>query len=332
MFARGIGGWLFDFGHLCPPYEAQRGWYDSPPLIAAIRPFAEIGERRARMEISSIAQVAAVYEPRAFFATEHWKAEEPYQGYGITVCDHFNHWFINSQQRTFSRMAAPFDSLYRFDLTPDDARKFRLLFMVNLFTLDRGQVDQLLAMVEGSGATVVWSYAPGYISPQRFDLQQMERLTGFTFSVLQDPGPMQIRLEHAAEDGETIFGTRKPQKPRFAVLDTDVAVLGRWVDNGQAAFARKQRSGWTSIYVGAGPITVHTLRRLATEAGVPLWSDRPDIVYAIRDAVTVIATSAGKRTLTFPAAMRAVEGGEASKTHALTMEFGEVRVFVTPGT
>ena len=330
MFARGVGGWLFDFGHLCPPYQANHGWYDSPPLIEAIRPFVALGEKRARMDVSSVAKIAAVYDPKAFFATEHWKAEDPWTGYGITQCDHFNHWFINSQQRTFSRMAAPFDSIYRSDLTSADARRFQLLFMVNLFTMDRAEADRIRHMLEGSGATVVWYYAPGFIAPGGFDPGQMERLTGFRFEILHDPGPMQIRVEKTDEISTTVFGTKKPQKPRFAVLDAGVQVLGRWIDNGRPAFASKSLDGWTSIYVGAAPLTVDVLRRIARDAGVTLWSDRSDIVYATRDAVTVIATAAGERTLTFPHAMRPAEGGAPSLIHRVTMEFGDVRMFIAP--
>jgi hypothetical protein len=330
MFARGVGGWFFDFGHLCPPYAAHRGWYDDQPLIDTIRPIATLGEKRVRLDISSVARIAAVYDPKAFFATEHWKAEEPWTGYGITVCDHFNHWFVNSQQRTFSRMAAPFDSLYRFDLKPDDTRRYRLLFMVNLFTMRPDEVDRLRATMEGSGVTVVWYYAPGYITPDRFDLGQMERLTGFHFEILREPGPMQIRVENPGAGGSTVFGTRKPQKPRFAVRDTDVEVLGRWIDSDRPAFARKVEKGWTSVYVGAAPLTVDVLRKLAKDAGISLWSDQADIVYATRDAVTVIATVAGERTLSFPTAMRSVEGGAALTSHRVTMEFGEVRLFIAP--
>ncbi len=309
MFARGVGGWFFDFGHYCPPYGAHHGWYDSPPLIEAIRPFVTLGAQRARMDTTSAAQIAAVYDPKAFFATEHWKAEEPWTGYGITVCDHFNHWFINSQQRTFSRMGAPFDSLYRFDLVPADARRYKLLFMVNLFTMDRKEADRISAMLEGSGLTVVWYYAPGFIAPEAFDPGQMEALTGFRFDILRDPGPMQIRAGKADGEESTVFGTAKPQKPRFAVTDTDVEILGRWVDNNRPAFVRKARNGWTSVYVGAAPLTAGVLRGLAVDAGVTLWSDRPDIVYATHDAATVIATAAGERTLTFPRPMRPAEGG-----------------------
>jgi hypothetical protein len=141
---------------------------------------------------------------------------------------------------------------------------------------------------------------------------------------------MQIRLEKTGEGGTTVFGTRKPQKPRFAVLDTDVQVLGRWTDNNRPAFVRRAEKDWTSVYVGAAPLTADILRSLAQDAGVALWSDRPDIVYATRDAATVIATAAGERTLTFPRAMRPVEGGAPSMSHRVTMEFGEVRVFITP--
>jgi hypothetical protein len=128
----------------------------------------------------------------------------------------------------------------------------------------------------------------------------------------------------------TVFGTRKGQKPRFAALDTDVQVLGRWIDNNRPAFVRKAYQGWTSVYVGAGPLTADVLRWMARDAGVALWSDRPDIVYGTRGAATVIATSAGERTLTFPRAMRAVEGGAPSAMHRVAMEFGDVRMFITP--
>jgi hypothetical protein len=330
MFARGVGGWFFDFGHLCPPYQANRGWYDDRPIIDAIRPFASLGERRSRMDIASAAEIAAVYDPKTFFATAHWKAEEPYTGYGITVCDHFNHWFINSQQRTFSRMGAPHDSLYRFDFTPADLQRYRLLFMVNLFLMEPAEVDRLRGMLKGSGTTVVWYYAPGFIRSDRFDLEQMERLTGFTFEILNEPGPMQIRLETTGEGRTAVFGTRKAQKPRFAVAESGTQVLGRWIDCNRPAFVRKTGDGWTSVYVGAAPLTADVLRTLAVDAGVPFWSDRPDIVYATHDAATIIATASGERTLTFPRAMRPVEGGGLSLSHRVTMDFGDVRIFVTP--
>ena len=328
MFARGIGGWFFDFGHLCPPYEAHHGWYDDPPLIEAIRPLAAIGTERAQLDTTSAAGVCCVYDPKAFFASEHWKAEEPWTGYGITVCDHINHWLINSQQRALARMSAPYDSIYRFDLTPADIKRYRLFFMLNLFTMAPGDIERLTGMLEGSGVTVVWYYAPGYVAPDRLASDQMERLTGFRFSVLPDPGPMQMRIEGMQGVSTSVIGVSKNQHPRFAVEGNDLEIFGRWLDNGRVAFARRKSRGWTSVYAGTAPLTADILRKLASDAGVPLWSDRHDIVYASRDAAAVIATEEGKRTLRFPRSMRPMEGGASSSEHAVTMAFGDVRVFL----
>jgi len=329
MFARGVGGWLFDFGHLVPPFGANRGWYDDQPLIETIRPFAELGKReRPNLEISPVAQIVSVYDAKAFFATAHWKREEPWTGYGISVSDHFNHWFLNSQQRTFSRIGAPMDSVYRFDLESGDARRYRLMFMVNLFYLEKSEVSRLLELLAGSEATVVWYYAPGLIGPDRFDMAQMEKLTGMRFEILMKPGPMLIDTDIPEAALRTTFGTAKPQFPRFAVREREVTVFGTWNDGKGVAFARKKMQGWTSVYVGAAPLTVDILRWLAMQAGIELWSTKPDIVYASRDAAAVVATEPGERVLTFPAPLAPVEGGPASASHRVTMEFGDVRVFV----
>ncbi|HUI11665.1 MAG TPA: hypothetical protein VL221_15125 [Bacteroidota bacterium] len=330
MFARGVGGWFFDFGHLCPPYQAHHGWYDDPPLVEAIRPFAALGAERARLDTTSAAEIACVYDPKAFFATEHWKGEEPWTGYGIAVCDHFNHWFINSQQRALARMSAPYDSLYKFDVTPSDVKRYRLLFLVNLFYMDDGETEKMAAMLEGSGVTVVWYYAPGFIAPGGFAPEHMERLTGFRFSVLPDPGPMQVHVEAMSGVVPKIIGTSKHQHPRFALEGDDMEVFGRWVDNGRPAFARRPCRGWTSIYTGTAPLTSDILRRIAADAGAAIWSDRHDIVYATRDAAAVIATGEGERTLRFPKAMQSVDGRAASREHTMTMAFGDVHVFVAP--
>jgi len=82
----------------------------------------------------------------------------------------------------------------------------------------------------------------------------MERLTGFRFEILHDPGPMQIRVEKTDEISTTVFGTKKPQKPRFAVLDAGVTG-SREMDRQRApAFASKSLDGWTSIMSAQHPL------------------------------------------------------------------------------
>jgi hypothetical protein len=337
VFATGHAGWLFDFGHLMPPFKANRGWFDDAPMTKLIKSFADFGSaHRPKLDISPVSEIAAVYEPKTWLATEHWWAEEPWTGFGIVISDFFGHWIVNSQTRTINRVGAPTDFLYRFDLKPDDRSRFKLLLMVNTFFLTAEEVKQLQDQFKGSGATVVWFYAPGYIGPDRFEPKQMETLTGFSFKRIDEPGPMMIKclIDDSGTKFYREFGVKKPHYPRFSVVqgeDKGIRIHGRWTDNNEIAFASREHDGFTSIYAGTGPLPVEVLRWIAVKAGVKMWSSKPDNVRASKGAAMIVATDNGERTIRFPQPMVPVEGGSAKKEHRLSMEFGDVRVFIRKG-
>ena len=124
------------------------------------------------------------------------------------------------------------------------------------------------------------------------------------------------------------FGLSASHGPRFIVTSPDCEVLGRWIDGGDPAFARKKMAGWTSVYLGAAPAPVEVLRALASAAGVRLWSSQPDIVRATEDAVMLVATSPGERVLTLARPMQDARGGPAAAEHRISADMGDVRVFV----
>jgi hypothetical protein len=325
---------LFDFGHLDPPFKAHKSWYDDPPMIKEIRSLLSLGEQqRAKLDISPISEIAAVYEPKSWLATKSWKAEEPWENYGIVISDFIGHWMVNSQARTINRIGAPADFLHRFDLTPDDRSRFKLFLMVNTFFLTTDEVQQLRMLFKGTGATVVWFYAPGYIGPHKFKPSQMETLTGFTFKRMDTPGPMMIRCKIEENDLKFFreFGVLRPHYPRFAVVPQkgeNLRIHGTWSDSQEIAFASKEHDGFTSVYVGTGPMPVELLRWIAGRAGVSLWSSRPDNVRATKDAAMIVATDNGERILRVPSPLASVEGGAATTEHRLSMQFGEVKLFV----
>ncbi len=73
-------------------------------------------------------------------------------------------------------------------------------------------------------------------------------------------------------------------------------VHGTWSDSEEIAFASKEYDGFTSVYVGTGPMPVELLRWIAARAGVRLWSSEPDNVRATKDAAMLVATDEGERT------------------------------------
>ncbi len=334
VFSTGHAGWLFDFGHLTPPFQANKSWYDDPPMTREIRSLMQLGDKqRPILDISPVSEIAAVYEPKSWLATKSWKAEEPWEHHGIVISDFVGHWMVNSQARTINRIGAPADFVYRFDLTSLDRSRFKLFLMVNTFSLLPDEVQQLQTLFEGTGATVVWFYAPGYIGERRFEPAQMEKLTGFAFKRIDSPGPMMIRCTIEENDLKFFreFGVAKHHYPRFAVLPRKgevVRIHGTWSDNDEIAFASREYNGFTSVYAGTGPLPVEVLRWLAGRAGVRLWSSKPDNVRATRDAAMLVASDEGERVLRLPRAMAPAQGGVAATEHRLSMEFGEVRLFV----
>lgn len=318
LMAQGTAGWLFDIGP---------GWYADETFLRDFRRFNELGQRRAQWDLSSVAEVAAVYDVESFFATAHWKAVP-----GEGEYDLFGHWFLRCQSRSLHRLGAPVDFLYHDDLTPEVARQYRLILVVNCFALTEAEKEALQAATSGSGATVVWFYAPGLVAPEGLAPQRVAELTGLRLELVREPGEMLIKAEDDRQ-GKLAplppFGLPGKHWPRFVVIDPEAKVWGVWADNGQPALAVKEENGWTSVYVGTAPLPVEWLRFLARSAGVHLYSDRPDVVYAARDCVALIASEEGERTVHLPRPLILWNAdGPPQREYHLTLERGEVRLFV----
>ena len=342
VMAAGVGGWLYDFG---PLFGVPGGWYGDAPIVEACRPVIRLMQSRLTHDIGSVAQIAVAGDVESFFVTRHWQDSRPWDGQGIRYTDFFNHWFLNAQARSVNRIGAPHDLLYRTDLRAEDFQRYKLVLVPNTVLLRPDEVDALHERLRGSGATVAWMYAPGLLRPDRIDLAQMERLTGFSFEALDAPGTLMI--DALDPDGQKKpFGIRSPllYSPRFVVRGDGFETLGVWQGSEAPAFARRPMDGWTSVYVGTAPLPATVLRRLAADAGAALWTDRSAVVTASRAGAMVVGQdghptlgSSTPRsvpteplTVTFPFAMADASGGPARTVHTLELGFGDVRLF-TPG-
>jgi hypothetical protein len=325
IHGEGIGGWIYDFG---PLHGVETGWYGDDDLIEATGSALKNLVKRESLDLSPAADIALLGDMESFFATRHWLADSPYPSQGIREVDMISHWFLDSQSRSLQRIGAPVDYLHRFDFTREDAGKYKLIIVPNTFLMKPEEVTELHSKLKNSGATVIWFYAPGVLSPDKIDLAQMAQLTGFNFQELLKPGPMTIKTDK--ENLPEVFGIKSPYHyhPRFAVTDESCEKLGVWTDRDSlTAFARKEMEGWYSVFLGTPPLPAEWLRFLASQAGVSLWSDRPDIVNATRSTAMLVACSTGVRTLRLPSPMAPENGGEASAEHRLELDFGDVVLF-----
>ena len=326
QFVKGNGGWLFDFG---PAVSLNKSWFDEKSIKKLLTLFIKTGQFIKTRNLSSCSEIAAIYDAKSYFVTRYWQAETPFKK-GSHNMDFFSHWYMDAQVRAIHRIGAPVDFMYRFDLGKSDMKKYQLLLMINHFYMDEHEINHIHNMLENSQTTVVWYYAPGFVHPNGINLEQMQKLTGFSFSVNNNPKSLFIRpaIQSYTENIPSLFGIDEQRAPRFSVINSDCTILGVWQDDNSIAFAKKQMNGWTSVYVGTAPVPVEVLRWLAGEASVNLWSDRADQVAGTEDAIMIVATSSGKRSLILHKPMVELQGNKLAQQHDLNMEMGDVYVFL----
>ena len=320
----GSGGWLFDFG---PTMATRRSWYADEPIIKVVRDLVASGEGRPGTDLSSVAQIAAIYDYRTFFYTRHWLAEAPFRRGSVNL-DFVSSHFLTSQSRVIHRVGAPVDFLFHFDLTKQDLERYRLILVPNLFYLTGAELAGLRSKLEGSGATVVWYYAPGLIGDEGLDISRTAGLTGMNLRLDHEPASMMI--DSQLDPDEQIFGADRSDSPRIVVEDNEAQTLGTWSGSDDVAFARKETGGFSSVFCGCGPIPVQTLRRLCVEAGARLWSTAPDVVVASEDWAMVVATTDGPRFIELHKTLRSLDDGSETSSFHTHVHRGEVRIFGPP--
>jgi hypothetical protein len=194
----------------------------------------------------------------------------------------------------------------------------------NAFAMEPGEVEDLRTILRGSNTTVVWMYAPAYLSKNGTSLDNMSRLTGFEFDVVTDKGLMLIDY-----GGTNLrFGTGAHERPRFITTNHD-EVIGTWSDSGLPAFtSRQDEDGWTSIYCGTAPLPSSVMRDLVERSSARLWSTTSDIIVATHDTAMVVATEPGERTITFPLPVKMLGNTELhSDKHTVNLSYGDVLLF-----
>lgn len=91
--------------------------------------------------------------------------------------------------------------------------------------------------------------------------------------------------------------------PLFYIQNTQekgMTPLGQLRGTEEIGFAVKTQNGFTSIYTAAPMLQSEIIRNIAKQAGVHVYSDDRDLVYANNRYVSVTSSKAGQRLILFP--------------------------------
>jgi len=214
------------------------------------------------------------------------------------------------QQRLWGlpRLGAPSDTYLLQDFIEGRLPPYKLYIFLNAFRLDAARRTALQRELRRDGRVALWIYAPGYIEDEPA-LESMTTLTGFKFGKGEHLwGPLMhiLNFDHPITTGlpqDLFWGTNNRLGPIFHLEDPEAITLGQVVySQGRCkpGLGVKIFADWTSIYCAAPNIPAPVLRGIARYAGVHLYNESGDVLFATRQLLGVHTLAGGARTFSLP--------------------------------
>jgi hypothetical protein len=289
VLTRGQGiWWLGENSHISPVRE--------PAFAPLLRRFQQLGTFGLKLDRKPASQIAVLVDDESFLY------ESVRNDLDIPLI---------FQQRLWGlpRLGAPADYYLLQDLLEGRLPPYKLYLFLNAFHLDATRRRDLALQIRRDGRVAAWIYAPGYLE-EGPALEHMEGLTGFRYGKGEHAwGPVVhiTDFEHPITRGlaqDLSWGTNSRLGPVFHLEDPEARILGQVVySQGRClpGMGVKTFPEWTSVYLAAPNVPAPVLRGLARFAGVHLYSEAGDVLYATRQLLAVHTVAGGERAFSLPA-------------------------------
>lgn len=216
---------------------------------------------------------------------------------------------INLQRvQHLPRIGAPVEFHTLNDFLEGRLRPYKVYIFINAWHLDETRRRKLKKQLRRDGRVAVWMCAPGLIN-RDVSVDNMTEVTGFKFASMT---PIWGPFMHVTDfthpitrdmDEGLFWGTDLNIGPVFRLDDADARILGDVMySQGRCAegFGVKEFPEWKSVYIAAPNPPAALLRGIARWAGVHLYSDAGDVLYACRELLAVHTLKGGARTFSLP--------------------------------
>jgi hypothetical protein len=281
VVTEGVGMWFMD--------HSSGAWYADPVFFEDFANYQRWGEFSMSLARGSAAEVATITASRSEFY--------------LAAAGDVSAQFHVAQVEQLRRSGAPFDRYLIEDLADGlvpSRRVYVFLDAAYLTPDQRAAVERL----KGGGRTLVWFFAPGFVTDRGLSMRAMEELTGIHFRCRSRPfGAVRLDRSLFPDAPETFeawregFGPVRQLAPRFVPDDPGAAVWGRYADTAEPALVVKSLGTWRSVYCPTANLPWPVINRLYREAGVHLYCESGDNLAASRSWVGLHAVSAGDKTI-----------------------------------
>ena len=277
-------------------FDLHGGYYDDPKLleeVSRLNRVAEVAKRYYRRSCSEILVVSD--EVSCAYATFRSPLLETN---------------LLNPQISLVKMGAPADHILVDDLPLIDATQYKMVIFLNCYHLTADSRALIEEKLKRDGKLLVWCYAAGLFDGNHQSLDTMNALMGMTVgpdsSNRDGKHQILITADALGARGDTV-GPATALGETFVVNDPDSTAWGVIPNTDQVVLAEKALSGWSSVYTVTADLPPGIYRALAKRAGVHIFNDRDDTLYANESFVTLHADGAGERVVTFPWACDVVD-------------------------
>lgn len=297
-------------------FDMPGGWFDRPELLAELGRQQQVGQALLDLPHTNVAETLVVFENRSwkyFGLADHTLALK-------TVWSSGNQQLLSDMTQDniekLQRLGAPHDAIVAEDLRwpelpapgkePEQdapATFYKLLIFPFSFLCDPAMREQIHRRVE-AGATALFLYAAGIVDGETASLENMERLLGMQVRV-DGPGVLAATLdttiaeEYGLAPDQRPIGNPRTEHFRYIIDDPAATPLAQYADGAVAAAMIERGRG--RIILSAVPAASVTLYKLAAKlAGVHLYSDTDDALYASGEFLVIHTRTGGDKRLRFP--------------------------------
>ncbi len=284
-------------------FDMPGGWFDRPELLAELARQQQVGEALLDLPHTHVAETLVVFENRSwkyFGLADHQLALK-------TVWSGGNQQLLSDMTQDnierLQRLGAPNDAILAEDFCHPELGDYKLLIFPFSFLCDPAIREEIHRRVE-AGATALFLYAAGIVDGETASLENMACLLGMTVRV-DGPGVLAaewdeaVATQHGLAPEQRQIGNPQTEHFRYVIDDPRATPLARYTDGAVAAAMIPRGKG--RIILSAVPGASVALYKLAAKlAGVHLYSDTDDALYASGEFLTIHTREGGAKRLRFP--------------------------------
>ena len=285
VVTQGVGMWYMD--------HTSGEWFDDPAFFRTFKKIKKLADDSINLPRKRVSEVAVISSAQS----EFYLARETDLTAQFTV----------SQLEQLCRSGAPFDRYFIEDLEDGLLPDYKVYLFLDNFYLTLGQ-REAINKLKSKDRTLIWFYAPGFVTQDKLSLEAMEQLIEINFKKSNNPfDHIKIGTPLISNTSEQFIMWRenfgkfnKKLNPRFIPTDPLCEIWGTYADNGKPALVRKKLDHWTSVYSPTGKLPWQILNQIYKNAGVHLYCENGDNLSVNESWLSLHAANSGYKTIILP--------------------------------